>query len=289
MNIDYLKCIEDTNIELLTPAMSNEFNKIRFKFNIKNDGTYYIKTVFNNLYIDTPSGVNNDELNKRIQFNQDLKTTITEYDNGFMDGFYEKDILKGVQEKENQIYQVFSGIYRKFERIKTPSFLHFKNNISSYNGIDFLKVQLYNYGYEVGCYIRSWTIILNNINLFEEIFNSKYSGDKKKKSDYENVWFKVGLLFARKEIYRKTVQVGGVALYNYYHLEEEFKNPNQLSKHLGLSRQYIEETFQNLGAPHDIYSNHKQMSCIVKYCNEKGYKIDEDFLCKYDLLNQKQS
>ena len=64
-------------------------------------------------------------------------------------------------------------VYKKLDSIDKPSILQFKKNIDVYNKLDFLQHHLSEYGEDVGRFIFGWTIILNNINLFEKIFDEK--------------------------------------------------------------------------------------------------------------------
>jgi hypothetical protein len=171
MNINYLKDIEDIDLNSLPPIMRDEFEKHKIGFTNILDGTYYSHSVFNNLKADVFFVLK--EVNQHIDFNRNLFLSNSEYNDGFWDGYYERDFLIGYPEEENKIYQIFSGIYKKANSIHSPDILRFKKNVSAYNSLTFLQKNFYDYGYEVGCFIRDWTIILNNINLFEKKFNEK--------------------------------------------------------------------------------------------------------------------
>ena len=59
---------------------------------------------------------------------------------------------------------------KKTPSILNPGILTFRKNIHIYNDLNFIKKHLYDYGFEVGTFIKAWQIILNNISLFEGIF-----------------------------------------------------------------------------------------------------------------------
>ncbi|RTY89322.1 hypothetical protein [Flavobacterium sp. GT3R68] len=98
--------------------------------------------------------------------------------------------------------------------------------------------------------------------------------------------FEIGLLFAKGEVYSKLDPKKG---FRYYHLTKEFENPTQLSKHLKLSRQYINDSMKESESHHNIYKNIKQMKEIVNYCEENKIDICESFKSKYLSIVDKQS
>lgn len=114
-----------------------------------------------------------------------------------------------------------------------------------------------------------------------ELTNSKTKHEK----ILEGIPFKIGLLFAKKEIYRKTNSSGIVS---YFHLTEEFESISKLSKHLKLTRQYINDTFSESNTNHNLY-NEKKMKIVIDYCNENKITIHQDYQDKYDVFIQKQS
>lgn len=103
-------------------------------------------------------------------------------------------------------------------------------------------------------------------------------------NEQNKVYFKVGLLFAKKEIYKNVVTIEGYKKVNYYFKDEVFDNPNQLSKRLSLSRQYINDSFTGAKTKHNIFNNLKQLNNIIEYCNKNEIIIDVEFLNKYSVL-----
>ena len=81
--------------------------------------------------------------------------------------------------------------------------------------------------------------------------------------------------------------------FKYYYLEngneKEFPNPSQLSKYLNLSRQYIDESFKDLSTNHNIFKSFKTMKNVHDYCTEKQIQMSEDFIQKYNSLNDSKS
>jgi len=109
------------------------------------------------------------------------------------------------------------------------------------------------------------------------------------KTILDTVPFKVGLLFAKGQIYRKNLKQD----FKYYYLEngneKEFPNPSQLAKYLNLTRQYIDESFKDLNKTHNIFKSSKTMKNVYDYCIEKQIQMSEDFIQKYNSLNDSKS
>lgn len=108
--------------------------------------------------------------------------------------------------------------------------------------------------------------------------------DPAPENELNKMYFKVGLLFAQKKIFSKIVTINNVKTTQYYYENEIFDNINQLSKHLKLTRQYINDSFKDAETNHNIFKNLKQLKTIIDYCNEKAISIDKDFLLKYSTL-----
>lgn len=285
MRTEYLKSLDKINLSLVPVSMLNEYKTIEFQFDIKNS-TYFSQNVFNNLDTDIYYVLNERELNKRLSFNENLKSSEDDYIDGFCDGFYNPDFPLDAQSEEEKIFEVFSMVYKKLNSINKPSILYFKKSVNAYNQLCFLQYHFGEYGEEVGRYIKSWTIILNNINLFENIFDKYFGNQKlKEKNIFDGVPFKVGLLFAKKEIFRKANQIG---IFDYYHFQIKFDSVKKLSEHLKLTRQYINDTFNESDTNHNLY-NTKQMKIVIDYCNENKITIHQDYQNKFDVLIQKQS
>lgn len=282
MNTEYLKNLGDVNLDVLPQIIREEYEKIRLKFNIDIMGVYYSSYFFNNIKSQTIYCLNTNEINRRIKFNNNLDQTNDYYIDGFQDGYFEQNIFIGIENKEDQIFEIFQGIYKKFYKIQNSSILEFKKNIPHYSDILFLQSHFYKYGYEVGKFIKRWTIILNNVNHFENIF-IKYFGITKTKEE-DKMYFKVGLLFAQKKIFSKITMEQGLKTKKYYFEDEIFDNPNQLSKHVKLTRQFITDSFNGSNTNHNIFNNVKQLKKIVDYCNENAIDIDIEFLNKYTAL-----
>ncbi len=96
--------------------------------------------------------------------------------------------------------------------------------------------------------------------------------------------FQIGLLLAKGEIYSKLIPQKG---FRYYHLLKEFENPTQLSNHLNLSRQYINDSLKESESHHNIYKSIKQMRVIIEYCEENKINVCENFKSKYLSLVEK--
>lgn len=173
MNIEYFEDLDKINLNLLPATIEREYNKIRFQFDTDFMGTYFSRNAFNNLYADIYYVFSEKELTKRQLFNENLRNSKDAYREGFTDGSYNINIFKGIPKEKDQIFKVFGMVYKKLDSIDKPSILQFKKNIDIYNKLDFLQHHLSEYGEDVGRFIFGWTIILNNINLFEKIFDEK--------------------------------------------------------------------------------------------------------------------
>jgi hypothetical protein len=117
-------------------------------------------------------------------------------------------------------------------------------------------------------------------NLFEERLPSGPPFE----NEQDKMYFKVGLLFAEKKIYSKIVVINNYKTTKYYHEKEVFDNVNQLSIHLNLTRQYINDSFTDANSNHNIFKNFKQLKNIVDYCNNNAITIDIEFLNRYSAL-----
>ena len=103
-------------------------------------------------------------------------------------------------------------------------------------------------------------------------------------ADIQAPCFKVGLLFAEKKIYSKIIVIDNYKTTKYYYEKEVFDNISKLSKHLNLTRQYINDSINDENTNHNIFKNLKQKKNIVDYCNNKAITIDNEFLNKYSAL-----
>ncbi|MDQ6470060.1 hypothetical protein RB619_05330 [Flavobacterium sp. LHD-80] len=284
MNIEYLKNIDKINLEMLPPIMAEEYNKFQFRFDTEIDGTYFSREAFNGLYAEISFYFNKKVINQRLEFNQNLRDSMDFYREGFSDAFFEENFLIGITKEEDQIFEVFSRVHKKLNSIFNPAISSFKKNISVYNELSLIERHLYDYGYEVGTFMRAWAIILNNISLFEKIF-AKYYG-KIKTQQVEKIPFKIALLFAKGEVYVKKTEEN--KSYKYYHLGKEFNSVSKLSSYLGLSRQYFNDTLHGNISAHNLYLNLNIMESVITYCNSKMIDVDDLFLKKFNHLKEKQ-
>ena len=117
-------------------------------------------------------------------------------------------------------------------------------------------------------------------NLFEE----KLPSGPPFENEQDKMYFKVGLLFAEKKIYSKIVVINNYKTTKYYYEKEVFDSINKLSEHLNLTRQFINDSFNDANTNHNIFKNLKQLKNIVDYCNNKAITIDNEFLNKYYAL-----
>lgn len=113
MNVEYLKNISNVNLEMLPPIMEQEYNKIKFKFDTKIDGTYFSRMVFDDLYAETKLYISKKRIDKISDFNNNILKSIEEYDEGFWDAYYEENLLVGITKEEDQVFEIFSRIYKK--------------------------------------------------------------------------------------------------------------------------------------------------------------------------------
>ncbi|WP_395044280.1 hypothetical protein [Flavobacterium sp.] len=134
-------------------------------------------------------------------------------------------------------------------------------------------------------FTRFKELVFNKINKQpQQINNSKNKIDYNQ--ELNKAYFKVGLMFAKNEIYSKVVTIENIKSTKYYHNNNEFPNINQLAKHLGLTRQYINDSFNNSSSHHNIFNNKNKLKMIIGYCKERSIDINKDFLDKYALLSQ---
>jgi hypothetical protein len=291
VNTEYLKNIKDVNLEVLPFNIRKQFEMLKFKFDIARGGAYLTKNVFRNIYCEILFVYSPKELDKRILFNENIQKSISEYEDGYFDAFYEPNLLIGITGVENQVFEVFSGVHMQFEKINNPSLLYMKQSPHAYNKLHFLQKNLYDYGREVGHFIHCWAIILNNPILFEAIFDKYYNpasiNGLKSKPEFEKEYFKVGLLLAENKLYKKTIELKGIKMTIYVYNDLEFESVNKLAIHSGLTRQYINDTFNNIDSNHNIYNNVKFMKNIISYCEKESILPADDFLKKLSELEAK--
>lgn len=97
-----------------------------------------------------------------------------------------------------------------------------------------------------------------------------------KKAATQNLWFKIGLLFATGEMNKL--------------LEEHNRNTTQIAKALKDTsyRPYISETLSNTNTnDKNIYSSSKKMQEIIKHCENEKIDITADFVNQYNLIKDK--
>lgn len=133
--------------------------------------------------------------------------------------------------------------------------------------------------------------ISKSYDLFKKIVTSKIRNFKTEtptvpapENEQNKMYFQVGLLFAKKEIYKNVVHIDGYNKVNYHFKDEVFDNPSQLSKRLLLTRQFINDSFTGAKTKHNIFNNLRQLKNIIDYCNKNEIVIDAEFLNKYTTL-----
>ncbi len=137
-------------------------------------------------------------------------------------------------------------------------------------------------------YLNDTNFFLKEIDYLSVIKKNLFEEKLPLVPDFENeknkMYFKVGLLFAEKKIYSKIIVIDNYKTTKYYYEKEVFDNISKLSKHLNLTRQYINDSFNDANTNHNIFKNLRQLKNIVDYCNNKAITIDNEFLNKYSAL-----
>ena len=137
-------------------------------------------------------------------------------------------------------------------------------------------------------YLNDTDFFLKEIDYLSVIKKNLFEEKLPLVPDFENeknkMYFKVGLLFAEKKIYSKIIVIDNYKTTKYYYEKEVFDNISKLSKHLNLTRQYINDSFNDANTNHNIFKNLRQLKNIVDYCNNKAITIDNEFLNKYSAL-----
>jgi hypothetical protein len=109
----------------------------------------------------------------------------------------------------------------------------------------------------------------------------KNTDEVKKKNHQEEIWFKVGLLFASGEIYR-------------IHKEnnKEFRKTAKAIGNVNL-RQIISNTLNHDASQYgkknsrNIFLSMEKMTVIINHCKENRITIDERFMANYNTLQSK--
>ncbi|RTY94325.1 hypothetical protein EKL32_11245 [Flavobacterium sp. GSN2] len=173
-----VKQLMNVNESALPKAIRREFNKIYLEFRGGYNDTCTIIKPYSFLTNEHRKGkLFENEINEEVFVSlRDEKFTKywEAYHKGFKKGYSEFDgFLTNLpfndSDNKTRINRVFNGVYNKFNRLH-PLLIQIENN-----GYLIIKSHLQEFGFEVGTFIKCWDIILNNHNLFEEIFNSNYT------------------------------------------------------------------------------------------------------------------
>jgi hypothetical protein len=288
VNIENLESDYDLNFALLPTAMVSEYNKIRYKFDIDRAGTYYIRNVFDNLKATIPEDAEEPRRALLKTFNRDIENGWLDYALGFDEGYDEADLLSVILSEEDKVFKIFSRVYgNRFDILAKPHLLQFKRypQSSKYGGEVFLSKQLYQYGVEVGKFIKAWRIILNNSRIFEGIF-AKHLCKTVNESEKISEPVQISILFATKEIYRVRTEPG---VFQFYYKDISFSSVNKLAKHVGRSRQYINESFSDNDSNKNIFRNIKYMDAAIQHCEENGLEVDPEFKEKWQVLKDSKA
>jgi hypothetical protein len=184
------KLLHNVNTNSLPKSILKEFQKIYLEFRNGANGASYIIEAFDKLselQIKKRLFENeNNEDERQILTNEKYLEFINEYHRGFIDGYnsvygFLKDMPFEDKDNKIKINRIFDNINGKFDTLKCPYLIEFENG-----KFLLIKLHLYEYGFEVGTYIKSWDLVLNNTNLFEEIFNQATMENKKKHLPIEN-------------------------------------------------------------------------------------------------------
>lgn len=167
--------LQNANNDILTPLIRKEFEKIYFEFSNTAQKPIYLHSVLNLILTYKSSNILLNDENKTF-----VNENFIKYQEIFNTGFKEGYII-AKEYTEDTIYikikidRVFGGIYKKLNSLKETHTFLIKADDSNYS---FESLRYYNYGIEVGKYVMCWDYILNNYNLFEDIFKSKYAKHK---------------------------------------------------------------------------------------------------------------
>jgi hypothetical protein len=186
MEVKYLLNVND---DILPASIKNEFNKIRLEFRGGNNNTNVIIPAFRKLHELHSKGllfeneVDGDYDDKFVELtNEKLSLFTKEYHKGFKEGYDNNSYLNidFVDNSDNKIKinRVFTEVYEKFHKLE-----FYLINIEN-TGFLCTKLHFYEFGHEVGIFIKCWDIILNNYFLFEEIFNKHYKDDEQQQIEF---------------------------------------------------------------------------------------------------------
>lgn len=172
-----VKQLMNVNESALPKAIRREFNKIYLEFRGGHNDTCTIIKPYSFLTNEQRKGqLFENEINEEVfvLLSDEKFTEYWEaYHKGFKKGYSEFDgFLTNLpfndSDNKTRINRVFNGICNKFNRLH-PLSIQIENN-----GYLIIKSHLQEFGFEVGTFIKCWDIILNNHNLFEEIFDLHY-------------------------------------------------------------------------------------------------------------------
>jgi hypothetical protein len=183
-----VKYLLNVNEAILPNSIKKEFHKIRFEFRGGHNNTCTITPPFSNLYKSHTRGLlfeNEDDVDEDYIFvkltNEKLSLFIKEYHKGFKSGYENNEYLNtdfnDNSDNKIKINRVFTEVYEKFNELKFYLPEIPKSYLQGFPNDGFLciKFHFYEFGIEVGTFVKCWDIILNNTYLFEEIFDKYYN------------------------------------------------------------------------------------------------------------------
>lgn len=183
-----VKYLLNVNEAILPNSIKKEFHKIRFEFRGGHNNTCTITPPFSNLYESHTRGLlfenENDEDDDYIFVkltNEKLSLFIKEYHKGFKSGYENNECLNtdfnDNSDNKIKINRVFTEVYEKFNELKFYLPEIPKSYLQGFPNDGFLciKLHFYEFGIEVGTFVKCWDIILNNSYLFEKIFDKHYN------------------------------------------------------------------------------------------------------------------
>lgn len=129
--------------------------------------------------------------------------------------------------------------------------------------------------------VRKIEYLENKKEILNQIEINLNSSILKKPIDTETIPFKVGLLLAKDQIKRKVDKSKGYHITKYFYDEKEFKNPTQLAKYLNLSRQYVNDSLNDIESKHNIFRSEKTLQNVHDYCTQENIQMSTYFLVKH--------
>jgi len=173
-----VKYLMNVNEDALPYSIKKEFKKIFLEFRGGYNDTFSIiaeNNKLSKLHLKGYLFENEDDEDTFVKLtNEKLSLFKKEYHKGCSEGYgiyntFLNEMPFNDNDNKIRINRVFAGVHEKFNTLENHFIELDKNSFLC------IKLHFFEFGVQVGSFLKCWDIILNNSYLFEEIFNKYYN------------------------------------------------------------------------------------------------------------------